>query len=78
MRPRTAERWREKSLANLVARARQTGCWVASADVAGTANDRLSYGCTAVLSPAGDVMARVPELAEGVAVFDLPRAPALS
>jgi predicted amidohydrolase len=78
LRPETAARWREKSLANLVARARETGCWVASADVAGTAGDCLSYGCTTVLSPTGDVMARVPELAEGVALFDLPGAPALS
>ncbi|SFK11060.1 Predicted amidohydrolase [Sphingomonas sp. NFR04] len=78
LRPETAARWREKSLANLIARARETGCWVASADVAGTANDRLSYGCTSILSPAGDVMARVPELAEGVAMFDLPGATALS
>jgi len=78
LRPETAARWREKSLANLVARARQTGCCVASADVAGTSDGRVSYGCTTILSPAGDVMARVPELAEGVAVFDLPAAPALS
>ena len=72
LRPETAERWREKSLANLAARARETGCWIASADVTGTADGRLSYGCTAILSPAGKVVARVPELQEGVALFDLP------
>jgi predicted amidohydrolase len=72
LRPETAERWREKSLANLVARAHETGCWIASADVTGTADGRLSYGCTAILSPAGKVVARVQELQEGVALFDLP------
>lgn len=72
LRPETAARWREKSLANLIARARETGCWIASADVAGAASERCSYGCTAVLSPTGDVRARVPEMEEGIAVFDLP------
>jgi predicted amidohydrolase len=72
LRPETAERWREKSLDNLAARARETGCWIASADVTGTADGRLSYGCTAILSPAGKVVARVQELQEGVALFDLP------
>lgn len=75
LRPETAERWREKSLANLVARARETGCWVASADVAGAASDRLSHGCTAIVSPTGEVVARVPEGVEGGALFDLPDAP---
>ncbi|MGN7999661.1 carbon-nitrogen hydrolase family protein [Sphingomonas sp. 22176] len=78
LRPGTAERWREKSLANLIARARETGCWVASADVAGAASDRLSYGCTAIVSPIGEVVARVPERVEGLALFELPGAPVFS
>lgn len=71
LRPETAERWRAKSLANLVARAPETGCWVVSADVAGTVDDRLSYGCTAIVSPQGNLVARVPELQEGVAMVDI-------
>ncbi|WP_313538435.1 carbon-nitrogen hydrolase family protein [Sphingomonas sp.] len=71
LRPETAARWRERSLANLVARPREIGCWVASADVAGMANDRISYGCT-ILSPRGDILARVPELQEGAVLYDLP------
>jgi len=71
LRPETAERWREKSLANLVARARDTGCWIASADVAGRANDGVSYGCSAIVSPDGKVVARVPELQEGTAVWEV-------
>jgi len=74
LRPETAERWRAKSLANLVARARETGCWVVSADVAGTVDDRLSYGCTAIVSPQGNLVARVPELQEGVAMVDIDEA----
>lgn len=70
--PATAERWREKSLANLVTRARETRCWVASSDVAGTSEGLLSYGCTAIVAPDGFVVARVPELSEGVAVYDVP------
>lgn len=70
--PATAERWREKSLANLVARARQTRCWVASSDVIGQSQGMLSYGCTAIVAPDGHVAARVPELSEGVAVYELP------
>lgn len=74
LRPETAQRWRGKSLDNLVARARQTGCWVASADVVGTAGGLVSHGCSAIVSPAGEVVARVPEDAAGVALFDLPAA----
>lgn len=72
LRPETAERWREKSLANLIARARQTNCWIASSDVTGVADGLLSYGCTVIVAPDGQVVARVPELSEGVAVYDVP------
>jgi predicted amidohydrolase len=68
----TADRWRARSLANLIDRAPQTGCWVASADVAGASGSLVSYGCTAIVSPQGTVVARVPEGREGVAIFDLP------
>lgn len=70
--PATAERWRGKSLANLINRARQTGCWIASSDVTGASEGLLSYGCTAIVAPDGHVVARVPELNEGVAVYHIP------
>ena len=69
--PDTAEVWREKSMANLIARARQTGCWIASADVTGRAGALASFGCTAIVSPDGRVVARVPEMVEGMALYDL-------
>jgi 5-aminopentanamidase len=72
LRRPTADRWRAKSLSNLVARARQTGCWIASADVTGYVGDLISYGCTAIVAPDGEVVARVPELREGAAIYDVP------
>jgi predicted amidohydrolase len=66
-----AELWREKSVANLIERALQTGCWIASADVAGRSGNSMSFGCTAIVSPDGHVVARVPEMIEGVALYDL-------
>jgi 5-aminopentanamidase len=72
---RTAARWREKSVTNLVARAQETGCWVASADVIGQADDLLSYGCTLIVRPDGEIVGRVSEGLEGATVFDVPAAP---
>ena len=73
--PATAERWRAKSLANLTNRARETGCWIVSSDVTGTSGDLLSYGCTAIVAPDGDVVARVPEHSAGVVIYDMPGRP---
>jgi predicted amidohydrolase len=72
MRPETAAKWRRLSLENLQARARQTGCWVMSADVIGRHGGRVSHGCTAIVRPDGEVAARVAEDVEGAALFDLP------
>lgn len=72
LRSETADRWREKSLANLIDRARQTGCWVASSDVTGTSGDLMSWGCTAIVTPEDSVVCRVQELSEDVAVYDIP------
>jgi predicted amidohydrolase len=71
--PATAEHWREKSLANLVKRARQTGCWIASSDVTGANGGLVSFGCTAIIAPDGQIIARVPELNDGVVVHDIPK-----
>ena len=71
--PAIAERWRERHLGNLVARARETRCWVISADVAGTCGDNISFGCTAIVSPDGEVRARVPEGTAGRIVLDVSR-----
>jgi 5-aminopentanamidase len=62
----TATRWREKSPENLRLRARETGCYVVSADVAGRDGSSLSYGCTQIINPAGELLSSVPELETGV------------
>lgn len=58
---RTAEHWRSRHLPILQARAVQTGCWVASADVVGQHGGAVAHGCSAILSPKGGVQVRVPE-----------------
>jgi len=63
--------WRERHLANLVARARQTGCWVLSSDIVGRTDERVAHGCAAVVDASGRVLARVPEDVEGVVTHDL-------
>lgn len=67
----TAERWRTRSIGNLVARAQETGCWVVSSDVAGTCGGNVSFGCTAIVSPEGEVRARIPESVAGRILLDV-------
>lgn len=71
LKPSVAAEWRSRSVGNLRARAIQTRCWVMSADVAGNHSDLMSYGCTLIVRPDGQVVARANELEEGVALFDL-------
>jgi predicted amidohydrolase len=75
LQPTKVSRWREPCIASLRDCARQTGCWVVSSDVVGTNPDGwVSYGCTVIVDPPGNVVQRVDEFVEGVAVFDLPSA----
>jgi predicted amidohydrolase len=68
--PDVADRWRAKSIDNLRARAVETGCWVVSSDVVGTHEAMLSHGCTCIVSPDGELMARVEEGSEGTALYE--------
>jgi 5-aminopentanamidase len=56
-----ADQWREKSPANLKARALETGCWVISSDITGAYGDRKSHGCTQIVAPDGRVVAAATE-----------------
>jgi len=67
----TAAQWRERSMDTLRARARQTGCWVASADVTGRHGQSMSYGCTVIISPDGRIVSRASEGRDGVAVYEI-------
>ena len=53
-------------------RCRETGLWLISADVTGERDGRVSWGPTAVLNPAGEVVAQLPLEQTGLLVFDLP------
>jgi len=70
--PATAERWRERGVSNLRQRALETEGWVASSDVVGSSGKLVSHGLTCIVRPDGEVVARVSEHEEGVALFDLP------
>jgi predicted amidohydrolase len=73
LRPLKAQKFREISLAKLRECAVATGAWVVSADVIGDNSDSwMSFGCTAIVNPDGEIVARAEELVEGVVVFDLP------
>jgi len=54
-------------------RCRETGLWLVSADVTGERDGRVSWGPTAVLNPAGEVVAQLPLEKAGLLVFDIPR-----
>jgi predicted amidohydrolase len=53
-------------------RCRETGLWLVSADVTGDGDRRISWGPTAVLNPAGEVVAQLPLEKIGLLVFDIP------
>jgi predicted amidohydrolase len=54
-------------------RCRETGLWLVSADVTGERDGCISWGPTAVLNPAGEVVAQLPLEKTGLLVFDIPR-----
>jgi predicted amidohydrolase len=56
-------------------RCRETGLWLVSADVTGERDGRISLGPTAVLNPAGDVVAQLPLGKTGLLLFDIPCRP---
>jgi predicted amidohydrolase len=64
-----------KSMHNSVRaeRCRETGLWLVSSDVTGQRDGRISWGPTAVLNPAGEVVAQLPLEKTGLLIFDIPR-----
>ncbi|MFI5888546.1 carbon-nitrogen hydrolase family protein [Actinoplanes sp. NPDC051513] len=64
--------WQERHNAIRAERARETGMWLASADVTGERDDeRVGLGPTGFLSPAGEVVAQVPAGTSGMVVADV-------
>jgi predicted amidohydrolase len=72
LRRETAEAFRHVHNAARGQRCRETGLWLISADVTGERDGRVSWGPTAVLNPAGDVLAQLPLGEPGLLVFDIP------
>lgn len=64
--------WKDKHNAVRGERCRETGLWLMSADVTGALGERVAWGPTAVLNPAGEVVAQLPLDAPGLLVFDMP------
>lgn len=72
MRRQAAIEWKDKHNAVRGARCRETGLWLMSADVTGGRDGRVAWGPTAVLNPAGEVVAQLPLDSPGLLVFDMP------
>jgi len=72
MLPRpTADAWRIKTARILQQRARETGCWIASADVVGADDSFKSYGCTTIIAPNGEIIEKAPENIPGAIMHTL-------
>jgi len=68
----SAEKWRYRHMENLIQRARETSAWVVSSDVITRHDQTTGYGCSAIVSPTGEVVEKVQELSEGFVVVELP------
>lgn len=66
-----AVNYRDKHIPDLVARAQESGCWVVSSDVVAQNDTHTGYGCTAIVNPQGEVVARVQELEPGMVAAEL-------
>lgn len=57
-----ADEWRDKHIQYLIAKARQSHCWIVSADVVEESATHKGYGCTALLNPQGEIIEYVAHL----------------
>lgn len=67
-----AEAWKDRHNSARGERCRETGLWLVSADIVGERDGRIAWGPTAVLSPAGEVVAQLPLETPGLLFFDMP------
>jgi 5-aminopentanamidase len=65
-----ALRWKDKSPENLRLRALETGCWVVSSDVVEETDDTVSFGCTQIVNPLGEIMGFVEESIHGLTTIE--------
>jgi len=64
--------WKDRHNAIRGERCRETGLWLISSDVTGARDGRVAWGPTAVLNPAGEIVAQLPLGVPGLLIFDLP------
>lgn len=62
---------REMTLGCHVDRARETGCWVISADVVGAQEGWVAHGNTRVIDPTGEMVAEVPANETGMVIVTI-------
>jgi predicted amidohydrolase len=67
-----AANYRDKHIPNLVARAQESACWVVSSDVVAQDDTHTGYGCTAIVTPQGEVVSHVQELESGMIAVEFP------
>ena len=68
-----AAKYRDKHTPNLIDRAKEAGCWVVSSDVIHQSDDYIGYGCTAIVSPEGEIVSKVRELKHGLVSVEMSR-----
>jgi predicted amidohydrolase len=64
--------WEESSLGDASRHARRCGLWIAQAGQAGATEDEDFPGLAALTSPAGEVVARLPDWHAGTLIVDIP------
>jgi predicted amidohydrolase len=71
MRRAAATHWKDLHHRIRADRVRETGMWLASADVTGErGEDRVGYGPTSVMDPQAEIVAQVPLMTTGMVVAD--------
>jgi predicted amidohydrolase len=71
MRPEVAELYKPLHNEVRAQRAREYAVWLISSDVTGQRDGRVSYGPSAVIDPAGNVVAQVPLLQTGIVIASI-------
>jgi predicted amidohydrolase len=72
MKRESAEKWKYQHNKIRAERAKETGMWLVSSDVTGQRDeDRIGYGPTAVINPAGRVVRQVPLMNTGMVIAEI-------
>lgn len=72
LRRKTAEAFKDVHNSVRAERCRETSLWLVSSDVTGERKGRVSWGPTAVINPAGQVVTQRPLDEPGLLVLDIP------